>query len=79
MGYVLWSWHLWFCKGYDPVRFQQTYRDGNLVDVKTNVKVWSCTLNGSSAAYTMTADGVSAKFNGTSHLNGAASVRCVKE
>ena len=54
-------------------------KDGNLVNVKTNVKVWSCTLNGSSAAYTMTADGVSAKFNGTSHLNGAASVRCVKE
>ncbi|MCR4566252.1 MAG: hypothetical protein K5651_09230 [Bacteroidales bacterium] len=48
------------------------------MNVKTNVKVWSCTLNGSSA-YTMTADDVSAKFNGTSYLNGAASVRCVKE
>lgn len=53
-------------------------REGNLTSVKTNVKVWSCTLNGSSVC-TMTADGVSAKFNTTSYLNGAASVRCVKD
>lgn len=30
LGNVLWSWHLWFSRGFVPDKFQQTYKDGSI-------------------------------------------------
>lgn len=30
LGNALWSWHLWFCKGFVPENYQQTYKDGSI-------------------------------------------------
>lgn len=28
---ILWSWHIWVCEDYDPVKTQQKYNDGSIV------------------------------------------------
>ena len=33
-GRILWSWHIWICKGYDPVEYEQVYNNnaGTMMD-----------------------------------------------
>ncbi len=30
-GTILWSWHIWVCKDYDPAKMAQTYYDNNVM------------------------------------------------
>lgn len=42
-GKILWSWHIWFCKGYDPVATQQVYRNGTAWMMDRNLGATSAT------------------------------------
>lgn len=42
-GKILWSWHIWFCKGYDPVATQQVYKDGTAWMMDRNLGATSAT------------------------------------
>ena len=42
-GEVLWSWHIWFCSGYDAVASQQTYSNNAGVMMDRNLGATSAT------------------------------------
>lgn len=52
---------------------------GNFYATAEKAIVWSCTLTSDSKAYQLYADLIQAKFLSTNSLNGARSVRCVKD
>lgn len=42
-GTILWSWHIWLCRGYDPEVSAKTYPNGTDVVMDRNIGAWDPT------------------------------------